>query len=68
MTGANESWLFFLLFIRVADQASTNFKRALAFGHLSVAGYAALILYLAFIEHRPVSWPTEVSSCCCSTP
>ena len=44
VTGANESWLFFLLFIRVADQASTNFRRALAFGHLSVAGYAALIL------------------------
>ncbi len=59
VTGANESWLFFLLFIRVADQASTNFRRALAFGHLSVAGYAALIFYLAFIEHRPISWPTE---------
>ena len=59
VTGANESWLFFLLFIRVADQATTNFRRALAFGHLSVAGYAALIFYLAFIEHRPISWPTE---------
>ena len=59
VTGANESWLFFLLFVRVADQANTNFRRALAFGHLCVAGYAGLIFYLAFVEHRPLSWPAE---------
>jgi signal transduction histidine kinase/ActR/RegA family two-component response regulator len=60
VTGANESWLFVLLFIRVADQANTNFRRALAFGGLSVAAYAGLVLYLAFVEHRPVSWPAEI--------
>ena len=36
LTGADKSWLFFLLFIRAADQANTNFRRALAFAHLSV--------------------------------
>ena len=43
-TGADKSWLFFLLFIRTADQANTNFRRALAFAHLSVALYGVLLL------------------------
>ena len=29
-TGGDNSWLFFLLYIRVADQTNTTFKRALA--------------------------------------
>jgi signal transduction histidine kinase/CheY-like chemotaxis protein len=58
-TGADNSWLFFLLYIRVADQTNTTFKRALGFSHVSVASYALLILYLAFVEHRPISWPAE---------
>jgi signal transduction histidine kinase/ActR/RegA family two-component response regulator len=58
-TGADNSWLFFLLYIRVADQTNTTFKRALRFSHVAVASYALLILYLAFVEHRPISWPAE---------
>jgi signal transduction histidine kinase/CheY-like chemotaxis protein len=58
-TGADNSWLFFLLYIRVADQTNTNFKRALGFSHVAVASYALLILYLAFVEHRAISWPAE---------
>jgi signal transduction histidine kinase len=60
MTGGDQSWLFFLLFIRVADQTNTTFRRALVFSHLAVFSYAALILYLAFVEHRPISWSTEI--------
>jgi len=59
-TGADNSWLFFLLYIRVADQTNTTFKRALGFSHVAVASYALLILYLALVEHRPISWPAEV--------
>jgi signal transduction histidine kinase len=59
-TGADKSWLFFLLFIRTADQANTNFRRALAFAHLCVVLYAVLILELVFVEHRPIAWPVEV--------
>ena len=59
VTGANDSWFFVLLFIRVADQASTNFRRALAFGHLSIVGYAALLFYVGFVERRPIDWPIE---------
>ena len=58
-TGADSSWLFFLLYIRVADQTNTTFKRALGFSHIAVASYALLILYLALVEHRPISWPAE---------
>ena len=58
-TGADGSWLFFLLYIRVADQTNTTFKRALGFCHVAVASYALLVLYLAFVEQRPVSWPAE---------
>jgi len=59
-TGADKSWLFFLLFIRTADQANTNFRRALAFAHLSVALYAVLLLELVLVEHRPIAWPVEL--------
>ena len=58
-TGADNSWLFFLLYIRVADQTNTTFKRALGFSHVAIASYGLLILYLAFVEHRAISWPAE---------
>ena len=60
LTGGDRSWLFFLLFIRVADQANTSFKRALAFGHLCLAAYAAMLVELAFVEHREIVWPAEL--------
>jgi signal transduction histidine kinase len=60
LTGADKSWLFFLLFIRVADQANTSFRRSLVFAHLAVGLYGLLLLDLLFIEHRAVAWPAEV--------
>jgi len=60
MTGADQSWLVLLLLIRVADQANTTFRRAIAFGILSIAAYALVLFYVAFVEQRAVSWPTEV--------
>ena len=60
LTGADKSWLFFLLFIRTADQANTNFKRALGFAQLSVAAYGLLLFELAFVEHRAIAWPAEI--------
>jgi signal transduction histidine kinase/ActR/RegA family two-component response regulator len=60
LTGADKSWLFFLLFIRTADQANTNFRRAFGFAQLSVAAYALLLFELAFVEHRAIAWPAEV--------
>ena len=52
-TGADKSWLFFLLFIRTADQANTNFKRALGFAQLSRRRVRACCsCELVFVEHR----------------
>jgi signal transduction histidine kinase/ActR/RegA family two-component response regulator len=60
LTGGDRSWLFILLFIRVADQANTNFRRALAFGYLSVALYAVMLMELAVVERRPIAWADEL--------
>jgi hypothetical protein len=60
-TGADRSWLFFLLFIRIADQADTSVRRVLGFSHLAVASYALLLVYLALVEHRRIGWPAEAS-------
>jgi signal transduction histidine kinase len=60
LTGAEKSWLFVLLFIRAADQSNTNFRRALAFVHLTVALYGLLLLELTVVEHRQIDWPPEV--------
>ena len=59
-TGAEKSWLFFLLFIRTADQANTTFRRALGFALLSVAAYALLLVELVVVDHHVIAWPPEV--------
>jgi signal transduction histidine kinase/ActR/RegA family two-component response regulator len=60
MTGGDQSWLFFLLFIRVADQTNTNFRRALIFAHVTVGSYILLLVYLEFVEQRAISWSAEL--------
>jgi signal transduction histidine kinase/ActR/RegA family two-component response regulator len=58
-SGGENSLLFFLLLLRVADQSATTFRRVMVMAHLTVATYGAFIVYLAFVEHRPVSWKVE---------
>ncbi len=60
VTGADRSWLFLLLFVRVADQTNTSLARARLFSHLSVLAYLALLGYLAAVEHRTIAWPVEL--------
>jgi signal transduction histidine kinase len=64
MTGADKSWLFFLLFIRTADQSNTNFRRAFGFALLSVAVYGLLLAELSLVEHRPLDWAVEIFKLC----
>jgi len=59
LTGGDRSWLYFLVFIRTADQSSTTFKRALTFAHFTVAAYIAMLLELHFVEHRTIAWQAE---------
>ncbi|HLH31719.1 MAG TPA: ATP-binding protein [Terriglobia bacterium] len=59
-TGAEKSLLFFLSVIRVSDQTYTTFKRVLMFAHLSLVSYLCFLLYLAFIDGRPIDWRIEI--------
>ncbi len=58
-TGADRSLLFLLIVVRVADQASTTFKRVLTFAHLTVGSYVLFLLYLSAFEGRAIDWRIE---------
>jgi len=58
-TGAEKSLLFFLMMVRVSDQASRGLRRALLFTHAATAIYALLIVYVGFVEHRSIDWGVE---------
>jgi two-component system, sensor histidine kinase and response regulator len=59
-TGAERSWLWPLLLIRVADQSHTTFRRAIGFALAASAGYAALLGWIAVIDRRVLSWHLEL--------
>jgi signal transduction histidine kinase/ActR/RegA family two-component response regulator len=59
-SGANESLLFFLLVLRVADQSTTTFRRVVFMSHVTILMYALFIGYLAFVEHRTINWNVEI--------
>lgn len=54
-SGGEKSLLFWLMVMRVADQINTSFKRVLFFGHLSLVCYLGMLVYLLYVEHRPLS-------------
>ena len=60
-SGAEKSWLFFLLALRVADQANTSFVRVRNFAHLSVGAYVLLLLWVEYVDGRPLVWPMEIT-------
>ncbi len=55
-SGAERSWLFFLMLIRAADQRFASVRRLLLFGHFSVASYAVMLGYVALVDGRPLTW------------
>ncbi len=60
LTGAEKSWLFFYLMVRVADQNYTTFRRVVFLAHVSVLTYLAMLLYAAFAAGHDVPWGVEV--------
>jgi hypothetical protein len=60
-SGGERSWLFFLMILRAADQRLGTTRWVLASGHFSVACYGLMILYLVFVEHRPIAVSVEVA-------
>ena len=55
-SGAERSWLFFLMLIRAADQRFAGVRRIVAFGSFSVGCYAAMLAYVALVDGRPLPW------------
>ena len=58
-TGGEKSLLFIVPLFRVVDQTHTSFRRAMFFGHLTMAGYFALLAWLAFGDGRQLVWQAE---------
>ena len=53
-SGAERSWLFFILLVRVADQTQTTFRRCLGFAALGSLLYAAMLAWVHFVDGRPM--------------
>ena len=58
LTGGPQSWLFALLFVRVADQIHTSLRQTMAFGAISVAAYVSYLLWRQW-QGLPVDWTIE---------
>jgi signal transduction histidine kinase/CheY-like chemotaxis protein len=59
-SGGEKSGLVFLMLVRVADQASSSFRRARYFAHTSVLYYLLLLAYLSLGEGRAIDWHVEI--------
>ncbi|HUP50331.1 MAG TPA: ATP-binding protein [Thermoanaerobaculia bacterium] len=57
MSGAESSWLYFILLVRVADQTHTTFRRCLGFAVFVTACYAAMLGWVALVDGRRISLP-----------
>jgi two-component system, sensor histidine kinase and response regulator len=53
-SGAEHSWLFFILFMRVADQTQTSFARCFGFAALATFCYAAMLVWVVLVDQRPL--------------
>jgi signal transduction histidine kinase len=53
-SGGERSWLLFLMAIRVADQAYTGYRAVLFYAHLSVGSYVLMLLYIQYVDQRPI--------------
>ncbi|HXH41761.1 MAG TPA: histidine kinase dimerization/phospho-acceptor domain-containing protein, partial [Thermoanaerobaculia bacterium] len=53
-SGAERSWLFFILFLHVADQAQVQFRRALGFAMLGTFCYAVMLIWVVSVDNRPL--------------
>jgi two-component system, sensor histidine kinase and response regulator len=59
--GADSSWLFFILLLRVADQTQTTFRRALGFALFAVLCYASMIGWVMAVDHHAIPSGVELA-------
>ena len=55
-SGAEQSWLFFLLLTRTADQSQTTFRRAFNFAVFGAICYGAMETWVIYVDKRPIAW------------
>lgn len=60
-SGAEESLLFFILLLRVADQVQTTFRRALIFALLAAGCYASMLLWVVVMDGRAIVLPVAMA-------
>ena len=60
ITGAESSWLFFILILRVADQTQTTFRRCFAFAVFVTTAYVAMLGWAFFVDGRELAVSTAV--------
>jgi signal transduction histidine kinase/CheY-like chemotaxis protein len=60
-SGADGSLLFFILLLRVADQVQTTFRRAVAFAIFGTGCYAAMLLWVHFVDGRAIAVPSTLA-------
>ena len=53
-SGAEQSWIFFILFMRVADQTQTTFARCFGFAVFATFCYAAMLVWVIVVDQRPL--------------
>jgi signal transduction histidine kinase len=61
VTGANHSWIFPVVFVHVADQTATTFKRVVGLAHVAVVVYFGVVLAAALRLHAPIDWGVEAT-------
>jgi signal transduction histidine kinase/CheY-like chemotaxis protein len=59
-SGAEQSWLFFILLMRVGDQTQTTVRRCLAFALFGTFCYAAMLAWVVLVDGRPVVLPEAI--------
>lgn len=55
-SGAEQSWLFFLLLTHVADQSQTTFRRTFNFAVFGALCYGAMETWVVYVDKRPIAW------------
>lgn len=61
LSGAESSWLFFILLLRVSDQTQTTFRRALAFAIFATGCYAMLLATVVVFDGRTIANGTALA-------
>jgi signal transduction histidine kinase/CheY-like chemotaxis protein len=60
-SGAEGSWLFFILLLRVSDQTQTTFRRAIAFALLATGCYLTMLAWVVSGEGRAIGVAAALS-------